>query len=268
MPDTQISTLTATVSSLFGIPFPTLAKTPPIRQVIENARRSLRGKPVDKCLIFAPDALGAHLEEKCEMEFAKIRRICPLEIPLLSMFPSKTPVCFASMFTGAAPQKHGIMQYEKPVLKCDTLFDAMIRAGRNPAIVAVRDSSMDVIFRQRKMLFFSENHDTDTTSRTKQLLHANRMDLIVCYQQEYDDCLHRTQPFSREALQAVSNHIHSFLELAAAARKAWSAYNYVLIVAPDHGAHTDPVSGRGTHGDDIAEDMDLHHWYGIVPEQR
>ncbi|MDI6739578.1 MAG: hypothetical protein QME74_04355 [Candidatus Edwardsbacteria bacterium] len=29
----------------------------------------------------------------------------------------------------------------------------------------------------------------------------------------------------------------------------------MLIFAPDHGAHLDPATGKGVHGDDIPEDM-------------
>lgn len=262
---TSITALAATVSHLFGIEPPGIAKSPPLSTVLDNASTVLHGEPIDRCLIFSPDALGAHLSVECEEEFARVRGICPLKIPMRSIVPPKTPVCFASMFTGAQPAEHGIQQYEKPVLQCDTLFDALIRTGRKPAIVTVRDSSMDFIFREREMAYFSEEYDPDTTRKTLELLRENTMDLIVCYQQEYDDLLHRTQPFSYEALLAVSNHIRSFGELAETAREAWSDHNYALIFAPDHGAHANPVSGRGTHGEDIPDDMELDHWYGIYP---
>jgi hypothetical protein len=37
------------------------------------------------------------------------------------------------------------------VLACDTVFDALVRAGKKVAIVAVRDSSIDLIFRDLKL---------------------------------------------------------------------------------------------------------------------
>jgi hypothetical protein len=51
--------------------------------------------------------------------------------------------------TGAQPQVHGIQKKEKPVLTCDTIFDALIRSGKKIAIVAVKGSSIDLIFRKR-----------------------------------------------------------------------------------------------------------------------
>ena len=162
---TPITTLAATVSHLFGIDPPRLAKSPALSLVLNDASAVLHGEPIDRCLIFAPDALGTHLSAVCEEDYARIRRICSLEIPLRSIVPPKTPVCFASMFTGAQPSEHGIQHYERPVLQCDTLFDALIRAGRKPAIVAVRNSSMDIIFKEREMAYFSEEYDPPSDLR-------------------------------------------------------------------------------------------------------
>jgi hypothetical protein len=265
--DSSIAAVTATISHLFGIAPPEIATAPAIDLVTSTAAQTLHGQPIDRCLIFAPDALGRHLLPTCEEEFAKVRHICPLEISTRSVMPSKTPVCFASMFTGAEPAVHGIRQYEKPVLRCDTLFDALIRAGRKPAIVAVKDSSVDLIFRDRDMTYFSEANDQDTTQRTLELLRRDVFDVIVCYQQEYDDMLHKTNPFSNEAIDAVSNHVRAFEQLAECAKEAWSHHNYALACIPDHGAHTDPIAGNGAHGEDIAEDMNLYHWYGIMAKK-
>ena len=259
----SICSLASAVAHILGIEPPSLAVSPVPAPVLRETSIVLNGRAAERCLIFAPDAIGKHLASVCENEFSAIRRICKVEIPVQSVMPSKTPVCFASMFSGAKPQVHGIRHYQKPVLQCDTLFDALIRSGRVPAIVAVRESSMDIIFRGREMDYYSEGHDSDTTIRTMELMLENRCDVIVCYQQEYDDILHRTQPFSKEALSAVKRHVNSFCELALSAREAWRGKSYALVFAPDHGAHIDPDTGNGTHGDDIPEDMELFHWYKI-----
>ena len=36
-----------------------------------------------------------------------------------------------------------------------------------------------------------------------------------------------------------------------------------MILAPDHGAHVDADTGKGDHGLDIPEDMQVSHWYRI-----
>jgi hypothetical protein len=38
-----------------------------------------------------------------------------------------------------------------------------------------------------------------------------------------------------------------------------------VAFAPDHGAHINPSTGKGDHGLDIPEDMDIFHCYGIYP---
>ncbi len=85
----------------------------------------------------------------------------------------------------------------------------------------------------------------------------------MCYQQEYDDLLHRTTPFSPECLQALGKHLHSFEMIAEAVSLQWQYNPHALVFASDHGAHTDPASGRGDHGLNIPEDMDLYHCYGL-----
>ena len=53
----------------------------------------------------------------------------------MSMVPPVTPVCFASMYSGLLPEKHGIKEYIKPVLKCRTVFDVVSEKGKKCAIV-------------------------------------------------------------------------------------------------------------------------------------
>jgi hypothetical protein len=45
----------------------------------------------------------------------------------------------------------------------------------------------------------------------------------------------------------------------------WEKYNRMIWFAPDHGAHIDPQSGKGIHGDNIPKDMLVQHNIGIKP---
>jgi hypothetical protein len=167
------------------------------------------------------------------------------------------------MFTGMMPGQHGIRKYEKPVLTCDTLFDALARNGKRIAVVSVRDCSIDVIFRGRSVDFFSEEYDPGVTGRALSLIAGGDHDLVLAYHQEYDDVMHGSTPFSDEALNAAGNHVESFLRLCGAVERHWAAFNRVVLFAPDHGVHTDAVTCRGNHGDDIPEDMDVFHFWGF-----
>jgi hypothetical protein len=218
---------------------------------------------IDKCLVYAPDAIGRELYNKHTSLFAKVLEHAPIRVPLLSVFPPKTPVCYASMFTGALPEWHGIRHYEKPVLKCDTIFDAMVRAGKMAAIVAVENSSIDLIFRNRDIKYFSETYDEWVTNRTIELIKSGEYDFIVAYHQQYDDVLHKTTPQSEQAIEAVKNHISSFARMADTCELSWKKYSRLIAFAPDHGAHIDHHTGNGTHGEDIPEDMEIYHFYNI-----
>jgi hypothetical protein len=212
-------------------------------------------------LVYAADAIGrVFLDNHPEMK-KRLVAATDVQLELRTMFPPKTPVCFASMFTGAQPEVHGIRKYERPVLTCDTLFDALARAGKRPAIVAVKDCSMDIIFRNRQIDYFTEQDDAAVFARALLLLKEDRHDFIVSYNQEYDDTLHRTRHDSPEAEAAAQRHVETFVRLWQATEEHWAGHNRALLFAPDHGAHFDAVEGKGDHGEDTPEDMDvLHFW--------
>lgn len=259
----SIRSVTPTVCSLLGVEPPQICDAPPLAAVISSAREIAGTAPVERVLIYAPDALGEHLLRVDPSFFEPVVRNAPIRVRLKSVLPPKTPVCFASMFTGADPAVHGIRQYERPVLRVDTLFDALLRAGKRIAIVAVADSSIDLIFRERDIDYFSEKYDPEVTARTAALIDEDRHDLILAYHQEYDDRLHETGPFAPRAFLAARGHVDSFVQLSAMIDRGWSGHSRAIVMAPDHGAHVDPATGRGDHGDDSAEDMLLGHYYGI-----
>jgi len=214
-------------------------------------------------LVFAADAIGARLLRSYARDFEPVLKHAPLIVDAHAVMPSVTPVCFASMFTGAPPEVHGIRKYEKPILTCDTLFDAMSRAGRRVALVAVEGSSMDRIFRNRDIDYFTEKYDQEAVERTHQVISEDRHDLIVVYQQEYDDRIHATVPESPEALRAMRNHVRNFDSLASAAGVRWADRPHVVAFVSDHGTHIDPQTGRGTHGSDSPEDLEVKLFWSV-----
>lgn len=220
---------------------------------------------VKKLLIYAPDAIGSAVIARFPAIFSRLGPDGFNGIPLRSVFPSKTPVCFASMFSGLAPAAHGITQYEKPVLKCRTIFDALPACGLRTAIVAVKNSSIDLIFKGRQVDYYSEKYDGEATARALALIAAGGHDVILVYHQEYDDTLHASNPWNAKARAALRRHMRSFEELSAAFDKKWQALPRALFFAPDHGAHIDPATGKGTHGADIPADMEINHFWKFSP---
>jgi len=259
----QITAITPTICRLMDIDLPRLS-TDEIIEIVQEAKNNIIGDhPVEKCFIYAPDAIGEALFQRQTKEFEAIIQLAPVQVVLRSVMPPKTPVCFASMFTGAQPDEHGIKMYEKPVLGCDTLFDALIRAGKEVAIVAVRDSSISLIFLNRHFDYFIEEYDQQVINRTHQILNDHDHDLILVYNQEYDDTMHRTTPRSEEALGAMRKHLETFVNLTESFLDRYKDHNCLTLFSPDHGCHIDPENGRGSHGLDMPEDMEVRSFWGI-----
>jgi hypothetical protein len=242
-----------TLCRVLGVTPPALARAAPLAELDGRARRAL---------IYCPDAMGLHALERWPALHGRLRAVATHEVELRAMPPPKTPVCFASLFTGASPEEHGIRRYERPVLTCDTVFDALARAAKRVAIVAVRDSSIDLIFRDRPVDYHSMEYDPLVTARVLELLGAREHDVIVAYHQEYDDLMHRTGPFSPLAARAAEHAVETWELLAAETAATWAS-DYLLTFCPDHGAHAVPETGRGDHGEDRPEDMRVAHFFAL-----
>jgi hypothetical protein len=262
-PRPSIACVASTLCALSGLRVPFDCSAPALEPVLALARGALGSEPVRRCLVFAPDAFGDQLRAARPDLFDRVAAVAPLVVPLRSIDPPWTPVCFASMFTGAGPERHGIRKYEKPVLSIDTVFDAFTRAGRRVAVVAVQDSSIDRIFRGRALDYFSEKYDPWVTEKALSLIAADRHDLIIAYHQEYDDVMHAVGPVHPRALRGARNHVEAFTDLTAAVDSAWARHSRALVFAPDHGAHPDPSTGGGAHGTNAAADMDLAHFWAV-----
>lgn len=256
----DISSVTPTVSLLSGVPTPEKCDAEPIREIINPSRNEGHAK---KFLLFLPDAIGETLYKEYLSEFQPVKKLAPINVKMRAVYPTFTPVCFASMFTGAKPKVHGINKYEKPVIEIETLFDSFTKVDRRVAIVAVKESSMDIIFRKRDLSYFSEDYDPEVEARTIELIQENKHDLIVVYHQEYDDIMHRTTPRSQVALNAFKKHIKSFERLSEIFNLKNKNIPRVIAFLPDHGTHLDPNTGKGTHGTDLIEDIEVRHFWGL-----
>jgi len=261
----SITSVTPTICSLFGVKPPRDSGAKPVDSVLEEATKKLKGGNVEKALIYAPDAIGEGLYHDYKKLFSGVKKLAPLEVEMKSVSPTWTPVCFSSMFTGAQPAIHGITKYEKPVLSVDTLFDALARAKKKVAIVAVKGSSIDLVFRNRKINYYTEEYDPQVEARVLGILKEKDYDLILAYHQEYDDIMHGSTPRDQKALEAFRRHLKSFETLATAFNERYASKNRAVAFTPDHGTHIDPATGKGTHGTDSPEDIDVRHFWGINP---
>jgi hypothetical protein len=245
------------------IPEPSVSSADPMDLILSEAEDILGGEPVEKCLIYAPDAIGEFLFEEHMDWFDPVVEFGPLHFKVASELPSYTPVSYASMFTGAEPSIHGITEYVKPVLACDTLFDALPRSGRKVTLVAVEGCSNSIIFRDRPIEYHIMPLVSQIQPRALGIVQEGRLDVMLVDRQEYDQALHRTEPHSPEALASVKELIDDFRVLAGAFLKRFEELNRLVVFVSDHGAHIDPETKKGTHGSDSPLDVEIRHFWGI-----
>ena len=257
----------ATAAALFGIEKP-LDAEPAIGWVEDSMRAYVPG-PFDRLFIYNADCVGMWAYRKYPEMFEPVIGRTMLAVPMCSVMPAVTPVNFATMYTGAAPEVHGIRTYVKPVVRTDTLFDAAVRAGKRTALVSLYEvGSMTRIFRDRPLDYFVANSDCESEEITHRLIHEDRHDVISTYVMDYDYIQHRRGPEDPESLAALRSHMDRFARLIDHIRCAWSAHNTLFVFTSDHGNHAvDLPDKKGDHGDDIPEDRNVLHFWGCAAER-
>ncbi len=263
----RITQTAATVTKLMGFAMPEAADVPN-EIVIEAAKKHFNNETAQRLLLYNPDAIALWLFQKYTTLFTPLVCGTQLALPVLSVMPSVTPVCFASMYTGLLPEKHGIKSYIKPVLKVTTLFDAAISAGKKPIIISTKGDSISEIFKEREMDYIFCDTADECNKAALEIIEKDKHDLIVVYNGNYDSVMHRNGPESESAIAALKHNISSFNMLNAAAERVWKDKRFVTAFLPDHGCH-EIDGGCGSHGLDMAEDMDIIHFYSFhCPKMR
>lgn len=237
---------------------------PSIPAVDQLVARTLGGK-ADRVLIYNPDCIGHWFWQKYTELFLPVQAHTQLAVPVATVMPSVTPVCFGTMYTGAMPEVHGIRAYAKPVIRIDSLFDSLRRSGKKIALVAVANSSMAKIFAERDIDYYILEDDAAVTDKALELIAEDRYDLISVYNQEYDDMIHEHTPEAPEAMAAAKHHIRDFDRLATAVEAHWGVHDSLVVWASDHGNHVD-WDGHGNHGEFREGDINVIHFYGTVPK--
>ena len=266
----SLDSLCASLSYAMGVEAPSLAaeKNEFLASYVDQA---FGGEKADRVVMFNPDAIARWIYEKYPHFLKDALAFGELELPLTSVMPSVTPVCFGTMYTGTQPEVHGIQSYNKPVIRIDTLFDALLRAGKKPALVTYGDSSLGRIYLEREMDYFHFEKGAGGISvanaKAMELILRDEHDFILLYNGNYDAVMHKFGPESPEALAELRLNAHIYACIGRLIEEHWKGHNTLLGFAMDHGCHE--IDGDcGSHGLDMPEDLDITHLYQAFPKQK
>lgn len=258
---TSLDTVASALAYAMGTDAPKLS-APANKTITEYIDKTLGGGKVDRIFMYNPDAIAEWIYRKYPTLTTELAKRCGVEVPLSAVMPSVTPVCFGTMYTGAQPEVHGIRAYEKPVIKIDTVFDALIRAGKRPVIVADKGSSLSKIYLERDMDYFFFDTVEEINAKAAEIIIEDKYDFVVVYNANYDTIMHKYGPESVEALSELRANAESYAMFDALIETHWKHHKTLLGFAMDHGAH-EIDGGCGSHGLDMKEDIEILHLYTV-----
>lgn len=259
----SLDTLCAALAYVMGIAAPAQA-APACPTLCDYVDRALAGRKADRVFMYNPDAIAQWISEKYPAFLGEVTARTGFALPLRTVMPSVTPVCFGTMYTGAQPKVHGIQKYEKPVIRIDTFFDALLRAGKKPAIVADNRCSMSKIYLERAMDYFFFDTVEEVNAKAAELILADAYDFIAVYNGNYDSAMHKNGPESPLALGELRANAQAFGLFSALIQAHWGKHDTLIGFAMDHGCH-EIDENCGAHGLDMAEDLNILHYYGAYP---
>lgn len=258
----SLDTLCGSLSYAMGIDSPAQAALPN-STLCRYLEESLAGQKVSRVFMYNPDAIAQWIYQKYPHMFTEVLQRTDIAIPFCAVMPSVTPVCFGTMYTGAQPEVHGIQRYVKPVIRIDTLFDALIRNSKKAAIVSTTGDSMSKIFLEREMDYFIYDTVEQVNAKACALIMKDQYDFIAVYNGNYDTYMHKYGPESKEALGELRSNIRTFGIFWELISEHWKTHDTLIGFAMDHGCHE--IDGNcGSHGLDMEEDLNITHLYKVL----
>ena len=263
----SLDTVCGALAYAMGIEPPKFA-APKNRELANYVDKVFDGKKADRIVMYNPDAIAQWIYEKYPEYLNTAKNNTGKEIYLSSVMPSVTPVCFGTMYTGAQPSVHGIQKYEKPVIAIDTIFDALIRAGKKVALICSEACSIGRIFLERNIDYYrfrpEEGGLSAINAKAMEVILRDEHDFIVIYNGNYDSIMHKYGPESVRALSELRMNDHMFGMICNLIKNHWKHHNTLVGFAMDHGCHE--IDGNcGSHGLDMHEDLNIVHLYKGYP---
>lgn len=210
---------------------------------------------IEKAVFYNPSSIGAAVIDRFSEEFEKSLSL--FKMPFACDCTASS-TCFASMYTGAKRDIHGIRRERSKKLLADTIFDSLARSNKKSAVVALKGTAAARIFINTAADIFVERYDAEAVSCALTLIKQGSYDCIAVFNREYDDAAQLFGSNSKAAIKAIRNHIEAFTLLSDAAEVYWNADTLVGF-CPERGARR-KVFARGNN---ISELKNIYHYFGI-----
>lgn len=245
-----LTAVAPTICALLGLPAPAAAAGQPLPEVTRDLGRPAR------LLALLVDALGIATWQRHRAVAPCLtglftRRLEPLE----SVVPTKTPVCFATIASGALPAAHQVLSRQDD-FAVPTIFDVLRAAGVDHAVVGRAHSSTGLLYARyaARARLSRANQEDRVLALLLSELAAGHARFLFCQLLDVDNAGHAGGPSGDGSRQAVADTDRRVRVIAAAARQAGCA----LLLLADHGQHdTTREDGRprGTHDGSTPADL-------------
>ena len=238
-----------------------------VKQLVARA-----GGTIEKAVFLHCDAVPSYIVAKNEAIFAPVRKHTQYDVPFHAVMPSITPVCFAAMFSGTYPDRNGVPEYVKPMITEEvvqpsicttTLIDLLVKAGKRVAVVTCANGCIASMLYNRgeDLHIIPGDDDAKMFEEACGILERDECDALFLYQLSFDYTMHAYGPEDPRALDVLTQITGRYDRLVSLAREKWSGSRMMTAFNADHGAHLNE-KGRGSHGADIPEDMDMTWFFG------
>ncbi len=251
-PDYSLTAVAPTIAAAFGLPAPKEAVSPPIDTVCASLGRC------ERVALIVLDAFGVALWEHARRLTPHFNGLAEQHLLRLeSVSPPVTPVCFATLASGAAPQVHQLRD-RRDELRAQTVFQVLREAGLTSAVVGQDRSSARLVWSRFAdyARVAGSNTDDELLDLCLRVVEQRNPNLLATQLLDIDDAGHAHGPFSARTVEAIGltdarlARLCSFL----------GGRGYAVLVTADHGQHDrgpDPTTGakKGTHNGSTWQDF-------------
>jgi hypothetical protein len=165
-----------------------------------------------------------------------------------TVYPARTVVCFSSMFTGAAPEAHGIASnlVLKLGLKVESVFDALRRGGKEGRLVGIAhliDAFGDDVASVTSVAH-NDKIDQNLIAAARRELEERDLDLLVLQLLAVDQNGHTRGTYYPEYVERIEITDRLIEEFMAHCEEQSYLEDAAVILMADHGQGR----GIGAHG--------------------